>query len=210
MNPEFWQTRWQKREIGFHMPTPHAALARYWQQLDLRAGARVFVPLAGKSLDMVWLAEQGFSVVGIELSALAVEEFHAEHPQLTNVDLRCGDFFDLSPATLGPIDAVFDRASLVALPPAMRRDYARHLGRLCSSGTRTLLVSMEYEQALMPGPPHAVLVEEVQQLFGSEHHVRELGSDDALTDFPRFAARGVPWLRERYYLLERGTAMPSA
>jgi len=210
VKPEFWQERWRKREIGFHMSKPHAALREYWPALDLAAGSRVFVPLAGKSLDMLWLAERGHEVVGIELSTIAVEEFHAEHPQLARVDLRCGDFFALTPAALGPISAVFDRAALVALPPAMRADYARQLTALCPPGTRTLLIAMEYEQDRLSGPPHAVMPEEVHALFGAHHRISELGTDDALEDFPRFAARGVPWLRERFYLLERGTDMPSA
>lgn len=210
MQPDFWHERWNKREIGFHMAKPHTALLQHWSSLNLPAGSRVFVPLAGKSLDMIWLAEQGHEVVGIELSPLAVQEFQAEHPHAARVDLRCGDIFDLTPAALGPIAAIFDRASLVALPPDMRVRYARHLSALCPPGTRTLLVSMEYEQDRMSGPPHAVLPAEVRELFGAHHRIRELGTDDALADFPRFAARGVPWLRERCYLLERGTDMASA
>ena len=121
MEAPFWHERWAKHEIGFHMPKPHAALERYWSSLNLAAGSRVFVPLAGKSLDLVWLARAGHQVVGIELSPVAVDEFRVEHPGESAIDLRCGDFFDLTPDTLGPVDAIFDRASLVALPPAMRR-----------------------------------------------------------------------------------------
>jgi len=200
---QFWHDRWERREIGFHMAKPHVALGRHWNSLGLSPGARVFVPLAGKSLDLVWLAERGHAVVGVELSPVAVREFAEEHPAASNVDLRCGDLFELTPATLGPIDAIFDRASLVALPPAMRADYAAQLTRLSSPGTQTLLVSMEYDQRQMRGPPHAVMPDEIAALFGATHDITELDELTALDDFPRMSARGVTHLAERVYCLRR-------
>lgn len=203
MQAEFWHERWAKHEIGFHMPRPHAALADHWDSLALAAGTRVFVPLAGKSLDLVALAARGHDVVGVELSAVAVAEFRAEHPGLDAVDLRCGDFFELTTAALGPVAAVFDRAALVALPPPMRRAYAARMTELTAPGTLTLLVTMEYDQREMRGPPHAVMPEEVRDLYGPGHEIVELGTYGALDDFPRMAARGVTSLGERVYRLRR-------
>jgi thiopurine S-methyltransferase len=185
------------------MPKPHAALERYWSSLKLAAGSRVFVPLAGKSLDLVWLARAGHQVVGIELSPVAVEEFRIEHPGESGIDLRCGNFFDLTPDTLGPIDAIFDRASLVALPPAMRRDYVAHITALSEPATQTLLVTMEYEQSQMKGPPHAVLESEVQGLYGAQHDIATLERLEVLADYPRMIERGVTALAERVYRLKR-------
>ena len=109
MDPSFWLERWQRNEIGFHNAAPHRGLQRWWPRLALPPGSRVFVPLAGKSLDMIWLAAQGHSVVGVELSASAVEAFAAENGPIERVDLRCGDIFELDAARLGPIQGVFDR-----------------------------------------------------------------------------------------------------
>jgi thiopurine S-methyltransferase len=203
MEPGFWHERWAKREIGFHMARPHAAIVDHWDGLGLAAGSRVFVPLAGKSLDLVALAARGHRVVGIELSAVAVAEFRAEHPDCGAVDLRCGDFFALDAASLGPVDAIFDRAALVALPPPMRRDYAALMAALTAPGTLTLLVTMEYDQREMRGPPHAVLPAEVHDLYAETHEIAELGGYGALEDFPRMAARGVTALGERVYRLRR-------
>lgn len=203
MEADFWHERWQKGETGFHQIRPHEALEHFWSTLGLAPGARVFVPLAGKSLDLVWLAEQGCDVVGIELSAIAVRDFYQAHGAHPQIELRCGDFFDLTPDTLGRIDAVFDRASLVALPPAMRERYATQLSTLTTSGTRTLLVTMEYEQSQMRGPPHAVWPDEVQKLYGATHEIVDLGCNDALEDAARFAARGVNPISERRYRLTR-------
>lgn len=203
MEAAFWHERWAKHEIGFHMPKPHAALERYWSSLRLAAGSRVFVPLAGKSLDLVWLARAGYQVIGIELSPVAVAEFRAEHPNEDAIDLRCGDFFDLTPDSLGPIGAIFDRASLVALPPTMRRDYVAHLTTISKPATQTLLVTMEYDQSQMKGPPHAVLESEVQSLYGAQHDIETLERIEVLADYPRMIERGVTALAERVYRLKR-------
>jgi thiopurine S-methyltransferase len=199
----FWHERWQRHEIGFHQAAPHPALDQHWASLGLQPGQRVFVPLAGKSLDLLWLAARGLEVVGIELSPRAVQEFHAEHGVSRHIDLRCGDFFDLTPESLGPIDAIFDRAALVALPPAMRERYAEHLTSLSQSGTRSLLVTMEYDQSEMPGPPHAVHPAEVQRLYASQHDILQLDYTDLLPESPKMAARGVTRLGERVYALKR-------
>jgi thiopurine S-methyltransferase len=203
MEPQFWLERWQRNEIGFHQPAPNKALTRHWATLGLAADARVFVPLAGKSLDMIWLAARGHQVVGIELAAEAVRAFSDENGPIDRVDLRCGDLFELDPASLGRIDAVFDRGSLVALPPALRQRYAAQLARLSPPGTRTLLVTMEYDQSKMNGPPHAVPEAEVQALFGATHDIALLERDDAVEDFPRFAQRGITALSEASWLLTR-------
>jgi thiopurine S-methyltransferase len=203
MDPSFWHERWQRNEIGFHQPQPHKALERLWSTLELPAGSRVFVPLAGKSLDLVWLARRGHAVVGIELSLLAVQAFHQENGAVPGVDLRAGDLFELTPASLGPIAAVFDRGSLVALPAALRRRYAALLSELSPPGTRTLLVTMEYEAPQFSGPPHHVPLAEVRDLFGATHDIEFLERDSNLDDFPKFAQRGVTTLSECCYRLTR-------
>jgi thiopurine S-methyltransferase len=215
MQPEFWHERWQRNEIGFHQDRPHAALARHWPALQLAPGSRVFVPLAGKSLDMVWLAANGYRVVGVELSPIAVRDFFAaqqvtpvverhgalERHAVDSLELWCGDVFDLTPALLGDIDAIFDRAALVALPPALRQRYAAQLVALSGRSTQMLLVTMEYDQAQMPGPPHAVPEAEVQALYGATHAIELLERNTALADFPKFAQRGVSALAEAVYHL---------
>lgn len=216
MQPEFWHERWQRNEIGFHQDQPHAALARHWSTLGLAPRSRVFVPLAGKSLDMVWLAQAGHRVTGVELSPIAVRDFFVaqqlratveHHGRLTrhvagDIELWCGDIFDLTPALLGPIDASFDRAALVALPPPMRRRYAAHLLALSGPATRMLLVTLEYSQAQMLGPPHAVLEDEVRALYAGSQAITLLSRDSALADFPKFAQRGVSALAEAIYQIE--------
>jgi thiopurine S-methyltransferase len=186
MERHFWLERWEQEQIGFHQSQINAYLSTHWQELGLMPGASVFVPLCGKSLDMLWLREQGHPVFGVELSEKAVKAFFEENGlpatvqrELQHVDysadglkLRVGDFFALQREELQGIDAVYDRASLIALPPAMRRDYVRHMAELLSSGAHILLITMEYPDGSLDGPPFSVPEEEVQRLFAADFHIQ--------------------------------------
>jgi len=211
MQPDFWHERWQQQQIGFHQNEVHPLLSRHWPDMGAAAGL-VFVPLCGKSLDMWWLRRQGQQVIGVELSPLAVQAFFAEagvtpaplsHPAMEcwhagDITLYCGDFFALRPQDVAGCSLIYDRASLIALPPAMRRDYVAHLHHLFPQGARMLLVTLDYPQAEMDGPPFAVSDAEVHELYDS---VKRLASLDVLAENDRFRQRGVSRLNENAYLV---------
>ena len=215
MEADFWHDRWEKDLTGFHLDEVNPYLKENWSVLNLKPGARVFVPLCGKSLDLIWLAEQGFEVIGSELSPLAVQAFFSEN-NLTaertpvdgleywkseNISLYCGDFFALTAQILGQIDAVYDRASLVALPPAMRQEYATKLTEITQSAPK-LLVTLEYEQSKMDGPPFSVSEDEVKALYQANYQVKQLTAQDVLGDNEKFRARGLDFMNECIYQLE--------
>lgn len=217
MNPDFWHERWREGQIGFHQPDFHPALLRYWPGIGIPAGGRVFVPLCGRSLDMVWLARQGHGVIGVELSPIAVDGFF-HHEGLTpsvaeigrlrrhaagRYELLEGDFFDVSAGMLGTIEGWYDRAALVALPPATRREYAGHLAALVPPGVRGLLMTLDYPQQQMDGPPFAVTADEVHELLHGTFELAELESRDVLAENPRFAERGLDRLAETVFRLVR-------
>jgi thiopurine S-methyltransferase len=172
----FWIARWSEGRIGFHEGKPNAFLERHGERL---AGAkRVLVPLCGKAVDLAYLAGRGHEVVGVELVADAVQQFFAEHgvtPVVTPrgafveytagaITIFAGDWFATDAALLGAIDAVYDRAALIALPPEMRARYAAH-ARALAGAAPILLVTLEYPQELMDGPPFSVAEEEVRALY---------------------------------------------
>jgi thiopurine S-methyltransferase len=217
MEPQFWLERWQKREIGFHQPVPHRALDLYWDHLAVAKDARVFVPLAGKSLDLRWLAERGQRVVAVELAEAAVREFFAD-ASLTPVastqgkllklsagafDFYCGDFFDLEPKMLAGVTAVFDRAALIALPPPMRVAYSQRMGALLEQKAQMLLVTLEYDQLKLAGPPHSVAEPEVRSLYAGWQSCDRLERTDELARSPKFRERGLDALVESVYLCVR-------
>jgi thiopurine S-methyltransferase len=215
MKKEFWLERWERSEIGFHQDEINPYLARYWKELSVAGGGEVFVPLCGKSQDMVWLRQQGSFVLGVELSLIAVKEFFHEQgksPERVSGGkfdnyvadgfcLSCGDFFDLRKEDMAQMSAVYDRASLVALPPELRERYARHLVDILPPATQILLVTFDYPQAEMRGPPFAVSPSEVEALYGKYADVRLLAQEDALPQNPRFKQRGVSRMEESIFLL---------
>lgn len=213
MKKEFWLERWERAEIGFHQDEINPYLRRFWPEVKAKRGGEVFVPLCGKSEDMVWLRQRGSFVLGVELSPLAVKDFFREQgmsPERVSgggfdnhiadgICLACGDFFDLRKEDMAQVSAVYDRASLVALPPEMRERYARHLASILPRGTRILLLTYDYSQAEMQGPPFAVSVQEVEELYGKYAEIRLLAQEDALS--PRFKQRGVSKIEENIFLL---------
>lgn len=215
MENEFWLERWQRGETGFHQDAVNPYLLHYWPELSCSPGGEVFVPLCGKSRDMVWLRQQGYKVLGVELSAIAVRDFFSENGHIPThavsgkferyeadgICILCGDFFDLGKHDLEDISAVYDRAALVALPPEMRQRYARHLADILPPATQILLVTFDYPQAEMQGPPFAVSVAEVEALYGEYADIRLLTQKDALVQNPRFQQRGVSRMEESVLLL---------
>jgi thiopurine S-methyltransferase len=217
MDAAFWLHRWQEGRIGWHQEEVSLLLERLWAELELSPAGRVLVPLCGKSRDLAWLAGQGHRVLGVEISPLAVETFFREQGVTPNirelapfqswsagpVEILCGDFFALSRELLGPVEGFYDRAALVALAPPMRRRYSAHLAELLAPGNRGLLLSLEYPQAEIEGPPFAVDETEVQALFGRAFGGRLLHTLDALENNPQLAERGLSRLHEKAYLLRR-------
>jgi thiopurine S-methyltransferase len=217
VQPDFWHDRWRTAQTGFHRAAVDDNLIRHWPDLSLPKAAHVLVPLCGKSLDFLWLRDQGHAVTGIELSDIALQAFFMENGvaarrrALPNFDLyeadnlECyrGDVFDLTPERLGPVAAVYDRASLVSWAPVQRGRYVEHLRALTGTGTQTLLVTLEYPQAEMKGPPFSVDSEEVHRLYSRHHSIHELARRDVLGNEPRMRARGVSSLTEACYRITR-------
>ncbi|KIP88045.1 MULTISPECIES: thiopurine S-methyltransferase [Pseudomonas] len=213
MQEAFWQTRWQNNQIGFHAAEVNPFLRRYWPGFTAADGARVLVPLCGKSLDMVWLAERGHRVIGVELARTAVEAFFAEQGldatvtqegaflvyRHGRIELYCGDFFALGSEQLADCALFYDRAALIALPAEMRERYVRHLQSVLPGGSQGLLVTLDYDQSLMNGPPFSVSDEEVSGWSGSVWDSQLLESQDAMEE--RFTARGLTRMDERVYRL---------
>ncbi len=217
MDKAFWHERWERRDIGFHQPHIHQQLQRFWPSLLLTPGSTVFVPLSGKSRDMVWLATQGHRIVGNELSDIAVREFFDEGgqtPKRTTTGafeissagpftIYRGDFFELPADVLGDVTAVYDRASLIALPPAMRPRYAETLARILPSNAIIFLIAIDYPEGEIEGPPFAVSGEEIARLYGAAFSIDILERRDGLAASDNLRKRGMTRLEETAYLLKR-------
>jgi thiopurine S-methyltransferase len=215
MNPKFWLENWKNNKIGVHQQITNPYLTAFWRQLNFAVGSQVLVPLCGKSLDLLWLHQQGHKVLGVEVSDLAVTQFFSENGltfnkskqdnfhywEAENLAILQGDFFNLTADHLQDIQGVFDRASLVALPIELRQKYARHLTSILPGKARILLITFEYDQSQMNGPPFSVNEAEIQTLYQDTYDIELLLTQDALDLYPQFKIQGLNCLEEKVYLL---------
>ena len=215
MNPEFWQTRWQEKRIGFNQSQVNPLLVKYFSKLNLSADSRIFVPLCGKSIDMVWLAHQGFVVVGVELVESAAQEFfieqdipytikeHSHHSNIKcyqgqvleqRITLWVADIFALNSDDIGHVDAVYDRAALIAMPAELRPQYTKQVINL-SQNSPQLLLTLNYDQNERAGPPFSISQEQVQQYYGNYYQMNKLEEEPStLNAAPEMAVTEPVWL----------------
>ena len=199
---EPWLERWEEGRIGWHEATGNRNLQAHWQW----SGARVLVPMCGKTQDLLWLEAQGNEVVGVELSELGVLAFFEENeleferiegslPCYRAVDRRvslfCGDFFEFHD---GPFDAHFDRAALIALTSDLRSRYARHTSSLLGEGARQLVITVEYDQDVCDGPPYSIIPDEVLGYW--PQLTRRAVIDDIENAPPKFLDAGLDKMHE--------------
>ncbi|MDP1765366.1 MAG: thiopurine S-methyltransferase [Methylotenera sp.] len=194
MDASFWHQKWENNEIAFHENEANPLLVKHFGALTLAEGSRIFVPLCGKTRDIAWLLTHGYRVAGAELSKIAIVQLFAElgvepkissvgeleHGQLehysaTNIDIFVGDIFDLSGNMLGQVDAIYDRAALVALPLEMRNQYAAHIMQITNKAPQ-LLICFEYDQSIMNGPPFSICNEEVNQHYVDSYELTLIAS----------------------------------
>lgn len=225
MDADFWLQRWRDGRIGFHRPEVHPWLVAYLPHLGLAAGARVLVPLCGKSVDLGWLADRGLRPVGVEISPEAVGALFAErgveaprrrragaleHWSGGGMEAFCGDFFALDADTLGPVDAFWDRAALIAVPRPGRPAYAGRCAALAAPGTAGLLATMTYDPASMAGPPYPVPAAEVEALFRPRFRVEALVPERPAEPSVHLRERGIAGMHEALWLLTRTTDAETA
>jgi len=206
MEKSFWDERWTQGQLGFHLADANPRLVANLNQLG--TGGRVLVPLCGKTLDMSFLASAGFEVVGIEFVEAAARAYFAEagvQParmeqdgfvgyQHGKVTIWVADVFLITPQVVGHVDAIYDRAALVALPENLRMQYGSKLASFCEAGARLVLVTFEHD--LGSGPPFSLEPENVQRLFGASFSLELLERFDTFDESSRWKERGATRVSE--------------
>ena len=211
MNSSFWLHKWEKNDIGFHKSEANPALVQYLGELSLLTGSRVFVPLCGKTLDIHWLLAEGYRVAGAELVEIAVEQLFNElgvEPEISRVDgtklysaqdidIFVGNILDLSGKNLGVVDAIYDRAALVALPDVTRDRYTTHLKKITDRASQ-LLITFEYDQNLMEGPPFSISSEKVNRYYSDSYDLTLIDRTDVVGGLKeKCAAKENVWLLKK-------------
>jgi len=221
MEAEYWLKRWREGRTGWHRSEVMPLLVQHWSALNVPRGSRVLVPLCGKSLDMLWLAQQGMRVLGVDVSPVAIESFLAEnqlhartrgeadgtHYEITNasgeIEIINGDAFALDPNEVAQCNVFYDRAALIAMPAPMRRRLVDELYVQLPAGSAGLLITLAYPGNEMQGPPFSVDDAEVHDLFDKRWQVDRLEYRDILASQPSFSDQGVSALHTGVYALTR-------
>ena len=212
-----WLKFWENNETNWHGDNVTQELIEYFELFELEPRDKVFVPLCGKSLDMLYIMNQGFSVIGVEISEIGVRQFFNENNltyKITKVDdfdlystenleIYCGDFFALTSKHLNKVKSVFDRKSLIALEPEVRQKYVKHLNDIISVGARILLVTLQYPQHQMSGPPFSVNKSEVESLFSMTFESQELRSFNDIENGSKLERAGVDYINNAAYCLRK-------
>ena len=187
MQADFWQQRWQRRELGFHLEDVNPLLLAHAAELKLTRGQNIFIPLCGKSRDIAWWLASGMKVVAVELSEIAVHELFEELGLTATIEDRGefkiysaeylkvfqGDIFSIDKEELGVIDACYDRAALVALPREMRLQYVSLIRQIVKGGVQ-LIITMTYDQSSLSGPPFSIEESELREYYEDQFEVSQL------------------------------------
>jgi len=212
-----WLEFWENNEINWHSDVVTQELEEYLGLLKLEPGDKVFFPLCGKSLDMTYILNQGFSVIGVELSEIGIKQFFHENSldftissvgefdlySAKNIEIYCGDFFSLTSKHLYGVKAVFDRKSLIALDLNLRQKYVKHLNDIISLGVRILLITLHYPQHQMSGPPFSVDKSEVESLFSMAFKYQELKCFQDIENRSKLVGAGVDYIENAAYCLQK-------
>lgn len=191
MEAGFWHNKWATNDIKFHEGAQNGLMAKHFNKLSLKTGDRVFVPLCGKTQDIASLLEQGYKVAGAELNQSAIEQLFEDlrleptittagklvHYSATDIDIFVGDIFELGAEALGHIDAIYDRAALVALPSEMRTRYTKHLRKITNTAPQ-FVICFEYDQSQLDGPPFSITPDELQAHYASHYTLTQVDRVD--------------------------------
>jgi len=212
MQIQDWNQRWENNQIGFHEAQANPYLTEFLPQFKLSPESCIFVPLCGKSQDLLWLAQRYSSVIGIECSQIAVEHFFKEnHLQYKtqviadftvyisdNITIYQGDFFALNQSHLKSCDLIYDRASIVAFTEQQRPDYVKHLSTWFNTSTQMLLITLCYDQSIMSGPPFSVPDNAIEQLY-KHRSIIQLTQKNVVDEGPRWRKVGLSTLIETVF-----------
>lgn len=213
-----WQEKWDQGQIGFHQENFNSDLVTYMDRVISESDelVNVFVPLCGKTRDMLWLSEKFIKVFGVELSHLAMEQFEAENNRnfkKSSIDsfttysddkytLYQGDFFKLDKSHLPHVTHIYDRASMIALPKKIRKSYSKHLTEVIKA-PHIFLITIDYDQDKVHGPPYSVPQDEVRSYYGQSYLI-EVMSEVVISEGvpPRFAEEGAT-IKKTVYFMKR-------
>ncbi|MFJ6131950.1 class I SAM-dependent methyltransferase [Janibacter terrae] len=133
---------------------PHPELARRAATRGPTLDGRAVVVGCGLAADVAFLAAQGWTTTGFDLSPSAIAEARRRHPAL---DLHVADLTDLPREWAGAFDLVVEIFTLQAVKARVRPTLATGVRSLLAPGGRRLAIQYRHDGSGSPqdGPPFA-------------------------------------------------------
>lgn len=223
MKNDFWLKKWEMGDTPFHEVDVNPNLMHYFSRLNLQNGDHILVPLCGKSKDMLWLAEQGLQVIGVELSPIACNEFFAElgvNPMMTkhkgfsiyqynNIKVFCGDLFELFAEDLPSIQAIYDCKALIALPPDLRKKYVKHLISCTNDQVKMILITIDTDD-IVRSPPFPINEAEINALYGEHFNIQPIKQEQMSALSDNLIQKGFTHIIESVYFINYKTPISSS
>ena len=210
---EYWDKRWENNQAGWHKTEVHSLLALH--KKSYKEKGTVFFPMCGKAVDMKYMCDEGYNVVGIEYSKQPVEEFFNENDikfvkgsnsvyetyksDDGKITIHCGDFFKAKSEVVGKIDGIWDRGALVAMNPCDRSKYKETILNLMDKDTVYLIAALSYDQNYHGGPPFSVPMETVEELYRSTCDIEKLYEATNENYKEKFS---LDWFKDALYCLK--------
>lgn len=210
----FWNERWLTNQIGFHLNAPHPSLVEFIEVFSEHK--KVFVPLCGKSSDMIFLRKNGLEVLGVEFSEIAIIDFikennlnmkKGEQGELSfyhgdGFKIYHGDLFKLAISDLEGVTCCYDRASMVAFAYKERVAYSHFLKNIGRDLKIILAPLLDYGEIPDSGPPFSVTATELNLLYGMDFELNIL----KIVEVPlreNFKLKGASYEKEVTWLFKR-------
>ena len=159
-----------------------------------QSNLRIFVPMCGKTPDMLWLAEQGHAITGVEINARYIKAFFREadleytlrSEQFTatkkvnvyeakgkDITLYQCDIFDYNVEVSGQFDAIWDQSAI----PVVNEKGPRQLKRYTSLMQALLKPDGRHMVEVCKHGSNFVDEKMLKSLFGDKSEVRYVGNN---------------------------------
>ena len=206
---DFWSQVWQEGTIRFHQKDYNSQMISFFKDMDLK-GKSVFIPLAGKTKDILFFLEKRSFVTAIEFVESAIIDFFKENnihytkkdstyfaPNLT---FHCMDYFKFEVSA--PFDVLYDRASQVVFNSELRPAYYDHMKTLISPQTIVLLAAIDHSGPSDYGPPYKISPAEVTEAYKKMNIPLRIYSEATEVASEKMQTAGIQELNS-YFLIKK-------
>ncbi len=168
LNSDYWESRYQKNEIGWDAGEITTPLKDYIDQLTNK-NIKILIPGAGNGHEFDYLISKGFkNVFVIDLAPTPLQNIVERNPDFKS-NLIHDNFFNLNEK----FDLIIEQTFFCALNPSLRPSYVLKANELLNSNGKIagLLFNFPLTE---DGPPFGGSIEEYETLFSVDFKLKTL------------------------------------